>query len=154
MTTPPPPASLEKQHDALIEYTVKSGQAIMEELTTKQAHLIHMVMGIAGEAGELLDAVKKSTIYQRPIDMENIVEELGDLEYYMKGLRRSLGITRQETLKHNIDKLYTRYAQGYSNSAAQARIDKLNQTLNEDHIESILEEKMPDLGDPKVDADE
>ena len=84
-----------------------------------------MAVGISGEAGELLDAIKKAAIYQKPVDRQNVIEELGDLEFYMEGLRQGLGITRKETIQGNIDKLSKRY-EGfkYSNEAAQNRADK------------------------------
>jgi uncharacterized protein YabN with tetrapyrrole methylase and pyrophosphatase domain len=53
-----------------------------------------------------------------------MVEELGDLEFYMERIRQIVGITREETLKANIEKLSVRYGKTYSNEAAQARADK------------------------------
>lgn len=114
------------KHEDLVSALVKPGQDIVDEMTPEQAHLIHMAVGVSGEAGELLDAVKKATIYQKPIDRENVVEELGDIEFYLEGLRQGLGITREETLDHNIAKLSKRYHGGsYSNQAAQERVDKV-----------------------------
>lgn len=113
------------EHHDLVAALAKPGADIVAELTADQAHILHMAIGVSGEAGELLDAVKKATIYQKPIDRENVVEELGDLEFYMEGLRQGLGITREETLQHNIAKLSKRYSGGaYSNQAAQDRADK------------------------------
>ena len=84
-----------------------------------------MAMGVSGESGELLDAIKKATIYRKPIDMDNVIEELGDLEFYMEGLRQGLGITREQTLEANIKKLSVRYASlSYSDQQAQDRADK------------------------------
>lgn len=89
------------------------------------AHLSHMALGVSGEAGELVDAIKKHSIYGKPIDRENVVEELGDLEFYMEGIRDTLGITRDETIAHNQAKLAKRYASGgYSDKQAQERADK------------------------------
>lgn len=42
----------------------------------------------------------------------------------MEGLRQRLGITREETITGNIVKLGKRYADGYSDKAAQERADK------------------------------
>jgi len=84
-----------------------------------------MIMGISGEAGELLDAVKKCTIYRKPLDVPNVLEELGDLEFYLEGLRQILGISREQVLNQNIAKLRVRYGQKYSDKAAQDRVDKL-----------------------------
>lgn len=83
-----------------------------------------MVMGISGEAGELLDAVKKPTMYGKPWDRDNVIEELGDMEFYMERFRQIMGITRQQTIQHNHDKLSKRYPKGYSNKAAAERADK------------------------------
>lgn len=112
-------------YKAMVLAKAKPGQSIVSEMTPDQAHQLHMAVGVSGEAGELLDAVKKSTIYQKPLDRANVIEELGDLEFYMEGLRASLGITREETLRHNMQKLDKRYGTGqYSNEQAQARADK------------------------------
>lgn len=86
---------------------------------------IHAAIGCCGEAGELLDAVKKGWAYGKPLDRENIIEELGDLEFYMEALRQQLFISREETLTHNIAKLLKRYPTGqYTNEDAIARADK------------------------------
>lgn len=104
----------------------KPGMDIMTGLTPQRAHVLHMAVGISGESGELLDAIKKYTIYGKPLDRENVVEELGDLEFYMEGLRAAFNITRSETLTANKYKLLgKRYASGkYSDEQAQARADK------------------------------
>lgn len=106
---------------------MKPGFAILSDLTPADAHLIHMVLGISGEAGELLDAVKKSAIYRKPLDLENIVEELGDIEFFLQGLRDALGITKEATLEHNRAKLSKRYIDSYSDEQAQNRADKSRQ---------------------------
>lgn len=103
----------------------KPGAAIIDSLTPENAHSLHMAVGVSGEAGELLDAIKKAVIYNKPLDRENVIEELGDLEFYMEGLRQGLGITRNETIQANIAKLGKRYSQGYSDKAAQDRADKV-----------------------------
>lgn len=103
----------------------KAGAAILASLTPEKVDAWHMASCIPGEAGELFDAVKKWVLYEKPLDRENVVEELGDLEFYMEGLRQSLGVTREETIEANIAKLGKRY-EGfrYSNQAAQQRADK------------------------------
>lgn len=112
-------------HSEMVTALCKSGELIRSELTAQDAHNLHMIIGISGEAGEIGDCVKKAVIYRKPIDMDNLIEELGDLEFYMEGLRQSFGITRSQTLSHNITKLSKRY-QGlkFTNEAAQLRADK------------------------------
>jgi len=112
-------------HGQMVTKLAKSGADILAEMTPEQMHLIHMAIGISGEAGELLDAVKKASVYQKEIDRENMIEELGDIEFYMEGLRQGLDITREETLEYNKQKLFKRYQNfDYTNEAAQQRADK------------------------------
>lgn len=112
-------------HPQLVAALAKPGADVLAGLTPETAHLLHMAVGVSGEAGELLDAVKKASIYVKDLDINNVIEELGDLEFYMEGLRAALGITREECLAANIDKLSKRYHQGsYSNAQAQQRADK------------------------------
>lgn len=46
----------------------------------------HMIMGILGELGELLDTTKKAIIYRKEWDNENIIEEFGDIIFYTTGM--------------------------------------------------------------------
>ena len=104
----------------------KVGEDILKNLTPEQANMWHMVTGIGGEAGEIVDCIKKHVIYQKPLDIENIKEELGDLLFYMSNLMQSVGLSFEEVLQHNIDKLSVRYSSGsYSNAQAQERADKV-----------------------------
>lgn len=86
----------------------------------------HAATGIAGEAGELLDASKKHWIYNKPIDLENVTEELGDLLFYITAMLNMTGLTWQDIEDYNRVKLAKRYGEAceYSDSAAQARADK------------------------------
>jgi NTP pyrophosphatase (non-canonical NTP hydrolase) len=112
-------------HPELVAALVKPGADIIASLTPEKADAWHMASCIPGEAGELFDAVKKNVIYNKPLDRANVIEELGDLEFYMEGLRQNLGITREETIAANITKLSKRYeGLQYSDTAAQLRADK------------------------------
>ena len=112
-------------HDDMVRQLAKDGQQIIDTLTPEKAHKWHMVTGVAGEAGELLDAVKKEVAYNRVSDTANIIEELGDIEFYMAGVRQAYGLTRDQTLIANKNKLGKRYSgHQYSDKAAQDRADK------------------------------
>ncbi len=116
------------RHSDMVKQLCKNGSEIQQELTPEDSHLIHMIMGISGEAGELLDAIKKSVIYRKDLDVDNVIEELGDIEFYLEGFRQGLNITREETLNHNIEKLGKRYkGHQYSNEQAKNRADKLGE---------------------------
>ena len=115
----------EEDYRKMVTNLVKPGEDILISLTSGKCHLWHMATGVSGEAGELLDAVKKFVIYEKDLDVANVIEELGDLEFYMEGLRQGLGVTREEVLAANQSKLAKRYGTGhYGNAAAQLRADK------------------------------
>ena len=118
--------TLIKDFEKMTIALAKDGAVIKQEITPEQANLLHMGVGAAGEAAELLDAIKKHVIYQKPLDVENVKEELGDLLFYMSNLMQSVGLSFEEILQHNIDKLSVRYSKGsYSNTQAQERADKV-----------------------------
>lgn len=124
-----PESKPEIDYSEMVAALAKPGDEILESLSSDDCHSLHMVIGISGEAGELLDAVKKAVIYRKPLDLANVIEELGDIEFYMEGLRQGLGITRDMCIKANIYKLAlgpkARYKGGvYSDKAAQERKDK------------------------------
>ena len=113
-----------KEHHELVRQLAKPGEEIIDDLTPTQAFALHMAIGVSGEAGELLDAIKKFAIYQKPLDLENVVEELGDIEFYLQGIRQAFCIDREYVLQQNIEKLRKRYGETYTNAAAQRRTDK------------------------------
>ena len=110
----------------MVSTLVKPGVKILATMNPERAMLAHLGLGIAGEAGEIVDAIKKHTIYDQPLDYTNIIEELGDMEFYMEGLRQAIGVTREECINNNISKLSVRY-EGliYSDKSAKDRADKL-----------------------------
>ena len=86
--------------------------------------LNHVALGVAGEAGEFADAVKKHTIYNKAFDYENAAEELGDLLWYVALGCETLGITMSQVAERNIRKLRERYPEKYTDELAAQRLDK------------------------------
>lgn len=58
--------------------------ALFAKRNTGPEGLQHATVGMTGEAGELLDAIKKVWVYGRERDRKNEVEELGDFEFYFE----------------------------------------------------------------------
>lgn len=113
------------KHAEMVTALVKPGADILAQMTPEKADMMHAAIGVAGEGGELLDAIKRHVIYNKPLDMANVLEELGDIEFFLEQLRQRVGITREEALAANIAKLSVRYnGLKYSDKAAQERIDK------------------------------
>lgn len=128
MTTEPVNATLtneiELKQSNMVRVLAKPGEDILSSLTPAKCHLWHMITGVQGEVGELTDALKKHIIYGKELDRENVIEELGDVEFYLEGIRQGLEISRTETLTANQAKLAERYKGAYSDQAAIEREDK------------------------------
>jgi NTP pyrophosphatase (non-canonical NTP hydrolase) len=116
---------IHNQYSHMVAVLAKPGTQILAELTPHKTDLAHMACGISGEAGEVLELIKKHVFNNKPLDIAKLVLELGDIEFYLEGLRQKAGITREETLQGNFNKLNARY-EGliYSDRAAHARADE------------------------------
>lgn len=82
----------------MVANLVKSGDAIMASLTPVGVDLWHGATGVAGECGELLDAYLLSMRYDLAIDNENLIEELGDTEFYLEQVRTNRGLNRNDVI--------------------------------------------------------
>lgn len=86
--------------------------------------LLHVVVGLMDEIGELAGAIKESEIYGKPMDFENIAEELGDILWRTAYAANHYGMALETIARMNIEKLVKRYPEGYSDYHAAARLDK------------------------------
>lgn len=73
------------------EYVPLAGRTL-KQLPTFRQHMIHMGLGIAGEMGELIDAVKKVLVYGKEYDHTNAMEEVGDTLWYVANLLPALNV--------------------------------------------------------------
>ena len=76
--------------------------------------LINSVMGLCGESGEAIDIVKKWLAQGHELDKAHLAKELGDIAWYLAETATALGLTLEEILQANIDKLRARYPEGFS----------------------------------------
>ena len=96
--------------------------------------LTHAALGIATEGGEFTTEVKRAAIYDKEITAEvidHMVEELGDLLWYIALAAEHLSVPLNTIAERNIDKLRARFPQSYSNMAAEQRADKGGLTARE-----------------------
>jgi hypothetical protein len=82
-------------HPELVAALVKPGNDILAGLTASTTDLWHAATGIAGEGTEICLALLNFA-FEGTLDSENLLEELGDMEFYMQQLRENLGITRED----------------------------------------------------------
>jgi NTP pyrophosphatase (non-canonical NTP hydrolase) len=72
-----------------------------------------------------MDAIKKHILYDKPLDITNVKEELGDLLWYMSLMLDEVGSSFEEVMKMNHDKLEKRFPGGFTEKLAQERLDKV-----------------------------
>ena len=82
---------------------------------------LHAAMGICTETGELMDALKKHLIYGKELDKTNIIEEVGDLFWYVAILADAFEFTFEDSMEKNIAKLKARYPNRFTEKDAQFR---------------------------------
>lgn len=76
-------------------------------LTNGKDRLIENTLGLVGEAGEVAEKIKKF-VRDDFIDVSSVKKELGDVLFYLTALSTWFGITAEEVLKANMEKLNSR----------------------------------------------
>ena len=89
------------------EYQIHAYNLISEE--GKKDMITNGVLGLAGEAGECCDIVKKYKYQGHELDKEHLKDELGDVLWYIAETASGLGITLEEVATYNLNKLHKRY---------------------------------------------
>jgi NTP pyrophosphatase (non-canonical NTP hydrolase) len=79
------------------------------------------MIGLCTESGEFQDMMKKHIFYGKEIDRVNLVEERGDIMYYIAMSCDVLNISLEEVMQKNADKLAARYKDGFSENKALNR---------------------------------
>ena len=84
------------------------------EIQPGQVMIAWNALGLSGEAGEVVDLVKKGILHQQGIDNNKLKKELGDVLLYITALASEHNLTMEEIMEHNIEKLKARFPDGYS----------------------------------------
>lgn len=82
-------------------------------------------MGISGEAGEVLEKWKKIVAYKDGVisddDKAELIKELGDVVWYVAVMAHSLGISFDEVMERNVQKLADRQQRNILKGAGDNR---------------------------------
>ena len=84
----------------------------------------NMCMGLAGETGETVDIFKKHIYQGKDLDINDVIEEVGDILWYIANLCNVNKITMKECMESNVEKLRKRYPNGFTVKDALERVDK------------------------------
>ena len=77
--------------------------------------LLTAAIGVGAEGGEFAEIVKKITFQGKPYDdasREHMIVELGDVMWYIAQACMSLGVTIDDLVIRNVQKLSARYPEG------------------------------------------
>jgi NTP pyrophosphatase (non-canonical NTP hydrolase) len=85
--------------------------------------VIWNAIGLAGEAGELCELVKKGIFHQHGLDRARVRKELGDVLWYAAAIATKLGLDLGDVMAENIDKLRQRYPDGFTSADSIRRVD-------------------------------
>lgn len=75
--------------------------------------LRNAVYGLNGEAGEVIDILKKHEFQGHTLSTEKLIDELGDIAWYLALACTALGVTLTDIFNHNVEKLSARYPEGF-----------------------------------------
>ncbi len=114
-----------------IQYQVKARLTQNPELhcpmiiKPKFLMLLNGALGLAGESGEVVDHVKKAVFHGHQIDGGYMIEELGDILWYIALICDAMNISLDYVMDRNIDKLERRY---HGNFTTDKSVNRNNET--------------------------
>lgn len=74
----------------------------------------HAITGLAAESGELAEHLKHVRFHGHPLQVDELIKELGDQFWYLAEAATGLNVKISAVLQRNIDKLRARYPDGFS----------------------------------------
>ena len=104
------------------EYQKLAMTTLNKELN-KDEILLNSAMGLCGEAGEVIDILKKHLHQGHPFDKEAFINELGDIAWYLAEASYAIGENLDFILEQNLAKLRKRYPEGFSVNDSIIRVD-------------------------------
>lgn len=85
---------------------------LLEGATPDEINIIHGIVGVITEAGEMAE-ILKAFFEGRPFDPVHCLEESGDVEWYQHRILRGIRATSLIRDKANIDKLHGRHGEAF-----------------------------------------
>ena len=95
------------------EYQSLAMTTLNKDLNKDQV-LLNGAMGLCGESGEVIDLLKKHLSQGHPLNKEKMIEEIGDVAWYLAEVAYALNVDLETVLSKNIQKLKDRYPEGFS----------------------------------------
>lgn len=97
----------------IMEYQEKAERTVNKNLKGMDQSL-NLLIGVNGEIGEVTELFKKCIYHGHNLCIKDLVEELGDVLWYITNIATLYGIPMTYILDENIKKLKERYPEGFS----------------------------------------
>lgn len=101
--------------------TESGDQFLIGARLSHNQRLVHAGMGLTTEVAELVDALKKTVFYGKPLDLVNLKEEVGDVFWYLAIVADVCGFSFEEAMETNIKKLRARFPDKFTEAHAITR---------------------------------
>ena len=105
----------------IADYERAAGRTGRPEGVARRDDLLLGAVGLAGEAGEVADIVKKHVFHGHDLDATHALEELGDLLWYAAFTAGALGSSLEAVAEANLRKLAPRYPDGFDRERSRDR---------------------------------
>ncbi len=104
----------------LSDYQEQAGRTLPHPTKDDQRELkiAAMALGLAGEAGEVADLLKKVLWHEHDYDAMKLAKELGDVLWYLAAVATLHGIRLDDVATLNLNKLAKRYPEGFTRAAS------------------------------------
>ncbi|WP_051258877.1 MazG nucleotide pyrophosphohydrolase domain-containing protein [Chitinibacter tainanensis] len=99
----------------------REGQIERKAKINIDPRVFHAMIGIATEAGELADAVLGVVERKQSLDVVNVAEEIGDIDWYKAIFHDATGLSEEQIRTTVINKLKQRYPDRFTSEAAIER---------------------------------
>lgn len=76
--------------------------------------LTNCALGLAGESGQLIDLIQDYTFKGKDLDKEKMIDELGDVLWYLSQIAQWADVDFDDVAKANIETLNKRYPNGFT----------------------------------------
>ena len=89
--------------------------AVLNDQGFSTERLLTAAVGMCAEAGEFTEVVKKIVFQGKPVNEDNLFHlkrELGDIMWYVMQACMGLGVSLDEVVEMNVEKLLSRYPEG------------------------------------------
>ena len=134
------------------EFQQECNRTANANINWEQANL-NWALGIAGEAGEYCELIKKHTFHgKKPLDLDAARKELGDVLYYVAMAAKNLQLSLDEVARANVDKLRARYPEGFVNGGGIRSADSKEARFREAYKDTLPKETQSKNNDAEDDG--